>query len=111
MARRGEKIYKRRHGRYEGRYVIGKNREGKTRFGYVYARQYAEVRRLLLEKKILQQCSMKNTQIRFAHPLTPFVRDAFRPRYARLNEYSPSVEMSHFSPRKRTHMPGLMSSR
>lgn len=55
MARRGENIYKRRDGRYEGRYVIGKTKDGKTRFGYVYARQYAEVRRLLLEKKMQQQ--------------------------------------------------------
>lgn len=51
MSRRGENIYKRKDGRYEGRYVIGKTPAGKTRFGYVYARQYAEVRRLLLEKK------------------------------------------------------------
>lgn len=51
MSRRGENIYKRRDGRYEGRYVIGKTAAGKTRFGYVYARQYAEVRSLLLQKK------------------------------------------------------------
>lgn len=55
MARHGENIYKRRDGRYEGRYVIGKTKDGKTRFGYVYARQYAKVRVLLLEKKALQQ--------------------------------------------------------
>lgn len=51
MARHGENIYKRKDGRYEGRYVIGKTLRGKTRFGYVYAHQYAEVRRLLLQKK------------------------------------------------------------
>ena len=37
MARHGENIYKRKDGRYEGRYVIGRTLEGKTRFGYVYA--------------------------------------------------------------------------
>lgn len=58
MARHGENIYKRQDGRYEGRYVTGKTKDGKTRFGYVYARQYAEVRRLLLEKKALQQKRM-----------------------------------------------------
>ena len=36
-------------------------------------------------------------RIRSAHPLTPFAMDAFRPRYVFLNEYSPSVEMIHFS--------------
>ena len=51
MSRRGENIYKRKDGRYEGRYVIGKTPAGKTRFGYVYARQYAEVRALLLQRK------------------------------------------------------------
>ncbi len=33
MSRHGENIYKRRDGRYEGRYVIGKNASGKTRRG------------------------------------------------------------------------------
>ena len=51
MARHGENIYKRKDGRYEGRYVIGKHANGRTRFGYVYARQYREVRRKLLERK------------------------------------------------------------
>ena len=51
MSRRGENIYKRKDGRYEGRYVIGKTPSGRTRFGYVYARQYAEVRTLLLQMR------------------------------------------------------------
>ena len=51
MSRRGENIYKRKDGRYEGRYVIGKTATGRTRFGYVYARQYTEVRTLLLQRK------------------------------------------------------------
>ena len=69
MARRGENIYKRQDGRYEGRYVIGKTRNGKTRFGYVYARQFSEVRGLLLEKKALQQnrkAKCANRHITFA---------------------------------------------
>lgn len=51
MPRHGENIYKRRDGRYEGRYVVGKTMTGKTRFGYVYGRQYTEVRNELLRKK------------------------------------------------------------
>lgn len=51
MARHGENIYRRKDGRYEGRYVIGKTLGGKTRFGYVYGRQYAEVKQTLLLKK------------------------------------------------------------
>lgn len=51
MARRGENIYKRKDGRYEGRYVMGKTEKGKTRFGYVYAHSYGEVRAMLILKK------------------------------------------------------------
>lgn len=51
MARHGENIYRRKDGRYEGRYVIGKTLQGKTRFGYVYGRQYSEVKSALLLKK------------------------------------------------------------
>lgn len=51
MCKRGENIYKRKDGRYEGRYVIGKKANGKTRFGYVFGHQYADVRRRLTEKK------------------------------------------------------------
>lgn len=51
MARHGENIYKRKDGRYEGRYVIGKTITGRTRFGYVYGYQYAEVKKELLLKK------------------------------------------------------------
>ncbi len=54
MARHGENIYKRKDGRYEGRYVIGKTFSGKTRFGYVYGYQYAEVKKALLLKKAEQ---------------------------------------------------------
>lgn len=54
MAKHGENIYKRKDGRYEGRYVIGRKENGRTRFGYVYGRQYAQVRSLLLQKKAQQ---------------------------------------------------------
>lgn len=53
MARRGENIYKRKDGRYEGRFVIGRTPEGRTRFGYVYARSYGSVRMQLIQKKAL----------------------------------------------------------
>ena len=47
MAKRGENIYKRKDGRYEGRYVRGHSVEGKTLFGYIYAYTYAEVKQSL----------------------------------------------------------------
>ncbi|MBQ9855508.1 MAG: site-specific integrase [Clostridia bacterium] len=51
MARIGNNIYKRTDGRYEGRYVIGRKPDGKTRFGYVYGYQYQTVYNKLLIKK------------------------------------------------------------
>lgn len=63
MARRGENIYKRRDGRYEGRYVTGKKPDGKTRFGYIFGHSYMEVKALLTEKKA-EMLACTNPQIR-----------------------------------------------
>ncbi len=52
MARRGENIYKRKDGRYEGRYIIGRKPNGAARFGYIYGRKYGEVRAALMRKKV-----------------------------------------------------------
>ena len=38
MPRKGENIYKRKDGRWEGRYKKGRSGTGKTSYGYVYAR-------------------------------------------------------------------------
>ena len=51
MARRGENIYKRRDGRYEGRYVVGRKPDGKTKFGYIFGYSYIEVKARLTQKK------------------------------------------------------------
>lgn len=61
MSRRGENIYKRRDGRYEGRYVKGKKKDGTTQYGYIYGRQYGEVKRLLNQiKSDLMKSSQSN---------------------------------------------------
>lgn len=51
MARRGENIYKRKDSRYEGRYIRGRQIDGKAIFGYVYGRTYAEVKQALTMAK------------------------------------------------------------
>lgn len=43
MARKGENIYKRKDGRWEGRY-LKRTPDGKSRYGYVYAASYREVK-------------------------------------------------------------------
>ena len=44
MARRGENIYKRGDGRWEGRYIRGRTPEGRAQYGYVYAATYSACR-------------------------------------------------------------------
>lgn len=44
MPKRGENIYKRKDGRWEGRYIKGRTIEGKAIYGYVYAHSYKETR-------------------------------------------------------------------
>ena len=51
MARRGENIHKRKDGRWEGRYIKARTSEGKIQWGYVYGTVYAEVKRVLIQKK------------------------------------------------------------
>lgn len=51
MPRRGENIYKRKDGRWEGRYIKGYT-YGKAQYGYVYASSYAEVKEKLFYFKM-----------------------------------------------------------
>ena len=51
MARRGENIYKRKDGRWEGRYKSGFNGCGKAKYSSVYGHSYAEVRSKLVPLK------------------------------------------------------------
>ncbi len=44
MARTGENIYKRKDGRWEGRYIKSYSADGKAKYGYVYSKTYAEVK-------------------------------------------------------------------
>ena len=51
MARRGENIYKRKDGRWEGRYIKQKDINGRNKYGYLYAKSYTEVKEKLNEIK------------------------------------------------------------
>lgn len=50
MARKGENIYRRKDGRWEGRWIISRE-YGKAKYGYVYARTYSEVRSKLSARR------------------------------------------------------------
>lgn len=47
MARKGENIYKRKDGRWEGRYKKGRKPTGQLKYGYVYGKRYKEVKEKL----------------------------------------------------------------
>lgn len=68
MPRKGENIYKRKDGRWEGRYI--KSRNGKKAiYGYVYAKNYFEVKRKLNLKRtetIQEECKLSRKDTSFA---------------------------------------------
>ncbi|WP_305179813.1 hypothetical protein [Dubosiella newyorkensis] len=56
--RKGKNIYKRKDGRWEGRYIKEK-REGKIVYGYVYGKSYQEA----LQKKMAEEKHSKKKMI------------------------------------------------
>lgn len=51
MARRGENIYKRKDGRWEGRYKSGIKEDGTAKYSSIYGKSYAEVKAQLSERR------------------------------------------------------------
>lgn len=52
MPRKGENIYKRKDGRWEGRYIKSRSSTGKAVYGYVYAKTYREVKSRIHEAQV-----------------------------------------------------------
>lgn len=52
MPRKGENIYKRKDGRWEGRYIKNRSDDGKAIYGYVYARTYLDVKNKLISARM-----------------------------------------------------------
>ncbi len=59
MPRRGENIYKRKDGRWEGRYIKQRSLDGKAKYGYIYGRSYKEVKRKLADAVNMEQLSIQ----------------------------------------------------
>ena len=62
MPRRGENIYKRKDGRWEGRYIKSRSATGKAVYGYVYAQTYKEVKEKLANRLLAQIDPMTEAQ-------------------------------------------------
>ena len=51
MSKKGLNIYRRKDGRYEGRYADGFGENGKTKYRSIYGKTYTEVKEKLLQIK------------------------------------------------------------
>lgn len=54
---KGENIYKRKDGRWEGRYPKARKIDGTIHYGYIYARSYRSVKEQLFDKKVQKTSS------------------------------------------------------
>ncbi len=61
MSKRGENIYKRKDGRYEGRFIRGRKPSGQAIYGYIYGSKYIEVKQKLIEKRTQYQELMQDS--------------------------------------------------
>lgn len=64
MPKRGENIYKRRDGRWEGRYIVSRHPDGRAVYRSIYGKSYADVRQRLqvcreeTHRRQLRGCAM-----------------------------------------------------
>lgn len=63
MPKKGENIYKRKDGRWEGRYIKSRTDTGKIVYGYVYAKTYREVKAKLREYTLLGTVKLTTSTI------------------------------------------------
>lgn len=63
VPRTGENIYKRKDGRWEGRYKYGFDKNGKTKYRSVYSKTYTGCKEKLLFKKISMKSERKCTRV------------------------------------------------
>lgn len=61
MAKKGENIYKRKDGRWEGRYIKYRKPSGKIQYGYIYGKKYKDVKERLVHLKATQAESRKHS--------------------------------------------------
>jgi len=62
MARKGENIYRRKDGRWEGRYVKSRSADGRPKHGSVYGKTYGETKKKLFGKRAEALLAQKQSQ-------------------------------------------------
>ena len=63
MSRKGENIYKRKDGRWEGRYKKGIAPNGRTLYCSCYGKTYREVKEILIKRKQTPPVSPENKKL------------------------------------------------
>lgn len=63
VSRKGENIYKRKDGRWEGRYIKARNEHGKIIYGYIYGKKYSCVKKRLAELKVQYSFTHNNLSL------------------------------------------------
>lgn len=66
MPKRGENIYKRKDGRWEGRYIKKRDVSGKAIYGYLYGRTYREVKEKIKQTTINNYVSSSDKKVTFS---------------------------------------------
>lgn len=78
MSKRGENIYKRKDGRWEGRYIKFYGGDGKAKYGYIYGKTYGDVKARLCniqnELKLGIHLQSRNTSQLYSEFLTAWLR-------------------------------------
>ena len=108
MPRKGENIYKRKDGRWEGRYIKGHSKANKIQYGYIYAYSYKEAKEKLNlaksrnSKKTIETNMNSNLQYEYWVDLwldnkKPFVKESTYIRYKNLIKNHIKPKLSAFN--------------
>ena len=106
MSKRGENIYKRKDGRWEGRYMIDKETvTGRSRFRSVYGKTYNEVKRKLYEKRIEEDNKPRHKNLTVADGCNHWIQQKKTAvKVSTYQRYHTIIE-KHLKPDWGTHLP------
>lgn len=97
MARRGENIYKRKDGRYEGRYIKYYDLAGKAVYGYIYAKSYSEIKEKLQVYKSAPKNDVKGADTKLCDWLTSWQKTQCTLKPTTLRIYNSHIN-NHINP-------------
>ena len=98
MARKGENIYRRKDGRWEGRYIAERSKDGKAVYRSIYAKTYTQAKQKLqeaketsqkeIEKKYLPDSEKEFSEFlyRWLEYIRPRIKESSYVKYANLIE-------------------------